>query len=66
LQGHYPFFYLPIPHPEYINANDELLLTYSINGYGTCIPSCVNNRFNPTMYRPRGIRIPLKLIDPSL
>jgi hypothetical protein len=66
LKGHYPFFYLPIPHPEYINANDELLLTYSINGYGSCVPGCVNNRFNPTMYRPRGIRIPLRLIDPSL
>lgn len=66
LKGHYPFFYLPIAHPEYINDKDELLLTYSINGYGTCVTTCNNGRYNPNYYRPRGIRIPLQLIDPSL
>lgn len=66
LKGHYPFFYLPIAHPEYINDKDELLLTYSINGYGNCVNTCVNGRYDPNNYRPRGIRIPLQLIDPSL
>ena len=66
LKGHYPFFYLPIAHPEYINDKNELLLTYSINGYGNCVNTCINGRFNPNYYRPRGIRIPLKLIDPAL
>lgn len=66
LKGHYPFFYLPIAHPEYINKNNELLLTYSINGYGNCVNTCINGRYNPNYYRPRGIRIPLQLIDPSL
>ncbi len=66
LQGHYPFFYLPIAHPEYINDKNELLLTYSINGYGNCVNTCLNGRYNPNYYRPRGIRIPLQLIDPSL
>lgn len=66
VKGHYPFFYLPVAHPEYINGNDELLITYSINGYGTCLPACSNNQYNPNFYRPRGIRVPLKLIDPQL
>lgn len=66
VNGHYPFFYLAAAHPEYINSKDELLITYCINGYGTCVPACTNNRYNPNFYRPRGIRVPLKLIDPSL
>ena len=65
LNGHYPFFYLAAAHPEFINDKDELLITYCINGYGTCVKTCVNNRFNPNYYRPRGIRVPLKLIDPT-
>ena len=63
--GHYPFFYLPMAHPEFINDKDELLVTYSINGYEPCFPACVNGRANPDHYRPRAIRVPLKLIDPN-
>ena len=66
INGHYPFFYAATSHPEYINDKDELLLTYCINGYGTCVPGCVNHEYNPDFYRPRGLRIPLKLIDPML
>lgn len=66
VKGHYPFFYLAAAHPELINKKDELLITYCINGYGTCVPACNNGRYNPDFYRPRGIRVPLKLIDPSL
>lgn len=66
VKGHYPFFYLAAAHPEYINNKDELLITYCINGYGNCVPACVNNQYNPDFYRPRGIRVPLKLIDTSL
>ena len=65
VQGHYPFFYLPIAHPEFINAKDELLINYSINGYGTCIEGCINGKFNPEFYRPQAIRVPLKFIDPE-
>ncbi len=65
LDGHYPFFYLPAAHPEFINRRDELLVTYSINGYEPCAPACVNGRMNPDHYRPRAIRVPLKLIDPT-
>lgn len=66
VQGHYPFFYGVMAHTEYVNKNNELLLTYCINGYNPCIASCVNNRFNPDYYRLRAIRVPLKLIDPEL
>ncbi len=66
VQGHYPFFYVPVGHPEFINEQQELLVTYNVNGYGECVTGCVNNRMDPNHYRPRGARIPLKLIDPRL
>jgi hypothetical protein len=64
-QGHLPFFYFPIAHPELINNKNELLLTYSINGYEPCLPVCINGRRDPDNYRPKAIRIPLSLIDES-
>ncbi len=65
VQGHYPFFYLPIAHPEFLNNKDELLINYSINGYGTCVEACVNGSYNPEFYRPQAIRVPLKVINPN-
>ena len=59
VQGHYPFFYSAVAHPEFINA-DGLLVTYCINGYAPCVPTCVAGRMNPDYYRPRAIRLPLK------
>ncbi len=64
-KGFTPFFYFPVAHPEFINSKNELLVTYSINGYEPCLPSCINGRFNPEYYRPQAIRIPLKRIDDS-
>ena len=64
--GHSPFFYGPILHPEYINTSNELLITYDINTYSSCEPSCINNGFNPDFYRPRGLRVPLQLIDSGI
>jgi hypothetical protein len=66
VNGHSPFFYGVCGHPEFLNKKDELLVTYDINGYGKCVVDCVNGRSDPNIYRPRGIRVPLKLIDPSL
>jgi hypothetical protein len=63
VEGHHPFFYLPVAHPELINDKNELLITYSINGYEPCVPSCVKGRMNPDYYRPRAIRLPLKLLE---
>lgn len=65
LQGHYPFFYAVNAHPEF-NNNNELLLTYDINGFGDCITTCKNGWTNPDVYRPRAIRIPFSIIDAGL
>lgn len=59
VQGHRPFFYMAESHPELIQDN-ELLITYCINGYLPCVPNCVNGRMNPEYYRPRAIRLRLK------
>ncbi len=66
VEGHFPFFYLPVAHPEFINGKNELLVTYSINGYEPCLPACVNGRMNPDHYRPKAIRVPLEIIVPKL
>lgn len=66
MKGHHPFFYSAVAHPEFINAGNELLVTYCINGYEPCVPTCMNGRMNPDYYRPRAIRVPLKRIDPGL
>jgi hypothetical protein len=58
-QGHWPFFYFPVAHPEFINAQGELLVTYSINGYEPCVSACVKGRAIPDHYRPKAIRVPL-------
>ena len=60
LQGHYPFFYTVVAHPEFLNDSRDLLFTYCINGYGSCVPICNNNRMNPDYYRPKAFRVPLK------
>ncbi len=65
-EGHTPFFYLPAAHPEFINGKNELLVTYSINGYEPCLSACIKGRGIPDHYRPKAIRVPLELIDPGL
>jgi hypothetical protein len=59
VDGHHPCFYSAVPHSEFINE-DGLLITYCINGYEPCVPTCVKGRMNPDYYRPRAIRLPLK------
>jgi hypothetical protein len=58
-EGHYPFFYMAIAHPEFINEKNEILVTYSINGYEPCVSACVKGRAIPDHYRPKAIRVPL-------
>ena len=62
LKGHYPLFYAVSAHPEYDNHRKELLVTYSINGYGDCVETCIQGRMDPDVYRPKAIRVPYKLI----
>lgn len=59
--GNYPFFYFGLPHPEFNNGNNELLITYCINGYGTCEPAC-SGQMDPNIYRPKAIRVPYNLM----
>jgi hypothetical protein len=66
LNGHWPVFYLANPHPEFDNGHNELLITYCINSYGSCFNTCVNGRMDPNVYRPKAIRVPYAVIDPSL
>jgi hypothetical protein len=61
-EGHYPFFYLAVAHPEFINEKNEILVTYSINGYEPCVSACVKGRAIPDHYRPKAIRVPLKSV----
>ncbi|MCW3094306.1 MAG: hypothetical protein JWP81_5375 [Ferruginibacter sp.] len=63
LEGHSPFFYAVIAHPEYINNKNELLVTYAINGYGTCVPDCNSNRMDPEVYRLQAIRVPCSIFN---
>ncbi|RCH53964.1 hypothetical protein DJ568_15605 [Mucilaginibacter hurinus] len=57
-------FYWGIPHPEYVNAQNELLITYNVNSDGSnCGTSCSAGRKDPGRYRPRGIRVPMSLIE---
>jgi len=63
-QGHTPFWYAPNAHPEFNTASNELLVTYDLNGY--CGADCINGRTNPDYYRPKAIRVPFSVIDPSL
>jgi len=62
LNGHLPFFYMANAHPEFDNGKDELLITYCINGYGSCVETCVDNKMDPDVYRPKAIRVPFELI----
>jgi len=64
-EGHYPFFYFAVAHPEFINEKNEILVTYSINGYEPCVSACVKGRANPDHYRPKAIRVPLEKIRNS-
>jgi hypothetical protein len=61
-KGHYPFWYMAQAHPEFINERNEILVTYSINGYEPAVKTCVNGRANPDHYRPKAIRVPLKML----
>ncbi len=50
-------------HPQFLNADDEVLITYAINGYAPCVPTCSAGFDNPDFYRIRTLRVGLKKID---
>ena len=51
-----------VKDPEFLADGKGLLFTYCINGYGTCVPICRDNRMNPDYYRPKAFRVPLSTI----
>lgn len=65
--GYTPYFYTPVIHPQAtISGSNEFLFTYCINGYAPCLVDCNSNQLDPNVYRPRGVRVPYSVIDPSL
>jgi hypothetical protein len=45
--------------PTIINANNEVLLTYSINDFGKCESKCINGIINPIYKNTKGLRVKL-------
>lgn len=68
--GHLAKYYTPALHPEFNNAHNELLLTYSLNYFGanhdgtTCSTSfCANTTDqDPNFYQLKAVRIPYSLV----
>lgn len=65
LSGATPVTYGVTLHSEFLNASDELLVTYAINGYEPCLVNCIGGYTNPDYYRIRTLRVALRKIDPG-
>ncbi len=65
LNGITPITYGACLHPTWLNANDEILITYSLDGFSPCLNTCTNGLDNPDYYRQKALRVSLKNIDPS-
>ena len=63
LSGVSPVTYGVTLHPQYLNSSDEVLITYSVNGYAPCIPTCTGGYDNPDYFRVKTLRVALKKID---
>ncbi|RCH53914.1 hypothetical protein DJ568_15355 [Mucilaginibacter hurinus] len=64
-KGHTPLFYTPAGHGEYLNERNEVLITYSLNGYAPCVPNCSGPRSIRDNFTVQAARIPMKMIDPT-
>lgn len=65
--GYTPYFYTPVIHPQAtVSGSNEFLFTYCVNGYAPCLVDCNSNQLDPNVYRPRGVRVPYSVVDPSL
>jgi hypothetical protein len=63
LGGNTPVTFGVTLHPQFINSEDEVLITYALNGYSPCVSTCVGGYDNPDFYRIRTLRVGLKKID---
>jgi hypothetical protein len=65
--GYTPYYYTPVIQPQAtVSGSNEFLFTYCINQYAPCLTTCVNSQTDPNGYRPRGVRVPYSVVDPSL
>jgi len=64
--GHLAKYYTPAIHGEFVNGNNELLVTYSLNynasGGGCSTQTCFGGNQDPNYYQIKGVRIPYSLI----
>ncbi|RYE06839.1 MAG: DUF4185 domain-containing protein, partial [Sphingobacteriales bacterium] len=69
-ENHRPIHYALAIHPQFETgygggaaASKELLVTYCVNFYGSCVTMCnTNGKLDPNDYRAKGFRIPWALI----
>ncbi|RYD88201.1 MAG: DUF4185 domain-containing protein, partial [Sphingobacteriales bacterium] len=62
-QGHTPVYYAPAIHPQF-SSNNEMVFTYCVNFYDSCLTACSNpdGTMDPNDYRAKAVRIPYALI----
>jgi hypothetical protein len=62
-QGHTPVYYAPAIHPQF-SSNNEMVFTYCVNFYNSCLTPCSNpdGTMDPNDYRAKAVRIPYALI----
>ncbi len=62
-QGHTPVYYAPAIHPQF-SSNSEMVFTYCVNFYDSCLTPCSNadGTMDPNDYRAKAVRIPFSLI----
>ncbi|RYY32856.1 MAG: DUF4185 domain-containing protein [Sphingobacteriaceae bacterium] len=62
-QGHTPVYYAPAIHPQF-SSNNEMVFTYCVNYYDSCLTPCSNpdGTMDPNDYRAKAVRIPFTLI----
>lgn len=65
LNGITPITFGACLHTAWLNADNEILITYSLDGYSPCVNTCNNGLDNPDFYRQKALRVSLRNIDPS-
>lgn len=64
--GHLAKYYTPAIHGEFVNGNNELLVTYCLNyngqGGSCSTATCFGGNQDPNFYQIKGVRIPYSLI----
>lgn len=51
--------------PQWLNNSNEIIVTYSMDGYAPCVTTCTNGYDEADYHRLKAIRVSLKNIDPT-